>query len=133
MSGEQQYNASLSEQVLFILLSLATDRKHGYAIMKDVEDLSAGKMVLSSSTLYGALGRMQQRGLIVRVEEDEEDDADYPGMPRKYYQLSDLGKVMANPMIGAIILKPFETKIIRKVPRDTSTIRERKIKMGRSM
>jgi DNA-binding PadR family transcriptional regulator len=80
----------LSEQVLFILLSLAPDRKHGYAIMKDVEDLSEGRMVLSSSTLYGALGRMQQRGLIVRVEEDE--DGDHPGMPRKYYQLSDLGR-----------------------------------------
>jgi DNA-binding PadR family transcriptional regulator len=90
MSDSQDYNTPISEQVLFILLSLAPNRKHGYAIMKDVEDLSVGKMVLSSSTLYGALGRMQRHGLIMRVEEDDHEE--HPGMPRKYYQLSDLGR-----------------------------------------
>jgi DNA-binding PadR family transcriptional regulator len=51
-------NAPLSEPVLLILLSLAEQPCHGYAILKDVEEMSDGRVVLSTGTLYGALRRM---------------------------------------------------------------------------
>ena len=49
---------SPSESTLLILLSLAEEPRHGYSILKDVEYLSEGRVVLSTGTLYGALKRM---------------------------------------------------------------------------
>ena len=82
--------SQLSEQAFFILLSLSSGRKHGYAILKDVEVFSAGQLVLSTSTLYGALGRMQDQGLIVRILV-ETDGKPRPGLPRKFYELTKSG------------------------------------------
>ena len=48
----------LTETSFFILLSLATAPKHGYGIIKEVETLSAGRVVLAAGTLYSALRRM---------------------------------------------------------------------------
>jgi DNA-binding PadR family transcriptional regulator len=78
----------LSEVSFFILLSLAPDAKHGYAIWKEVESLSNGSLKLSTSTLYDALERLLQQGLIERVEESEQSS----GRPRKRYRLNELGK-----------------------------------------
>jgi len=61
----------LSEPVLLILLSLAEQPRHGYAILKDVEQISAGRVVLSTGTLYGALGRLLEDGWIERFTERE--------------------------------------------------------------
>jgi DNA-binding PadR family transcriptional regulator len=83
----------LTEATFYILLSLSTGRKHGYAILKDVSVLSNATLKLSTSTLYGALGRMQDQGLIERVENGS-DSASGPGLPRKAYQLTDLGRRM---------------------------------------
>ena len=58
----------LSEATFYILLSLTSGPKHGYAILKDVSTLSGAAIELSTSTLYGALGRMQEQSLIERVE-----------------------------------------------------------------
>ena len=57
----------ISEPVFFILLSLAAEHKHGYAILKDVERLSQASILLSTSTLYGALGRLEEQGYVERV------------------------------------------------------------------
>jgi len=76
-----------------ILLSLAGDRKHGYAILKDVEALSRGAVQLSTSTLYGALGRLEEQEMIVRIAEDS-DAHSGPGLPRKFYQLTARGRRM---------------------------------------
>jgi DNA-binding PadR family transcriptional regulator len=48
--------------VLLVLTSLAEGPKHGYAITKDVEELSGAR--LGPGTLYGALSRLEDRGLI---------------------------------------------------------------------
>lgn len=81
----------LTEATFYILLSLSAGRKHGYAILKDVSALSAATLELSTSTLYGALGRMQEQGLIERVANASET-ANGPGLPRKAYQLTELGR-----------------------------------------
>jgi DNA-binding PadR family transcriptional regulator len=79
----------LSEVSFYILLSLAPAAKHGYAIWKEVEGLSSGAMKLSTSTLYDALERLLQGGLIERVEGEGEQSS---GRPRKKYRLNELGK-----------------------------------------
>jgi DNA-binding PadR family transcriptional regulator len=79
----------LREPTFFILLSLAPEKKHGYAILKDVETLSDGKIRLSTGTLYDALSRLLDQGLIKRVANDENGG---PGRPRKAYVLTDAGR-----------------------------------------
>src|SRR5258708_23280260 len=61
---------ALSEPVLLVLLSLAEQPRHGYSILKDIESMSGGRVLLSTGTLYGALQRLLDRGWIERVEED---------------------------------------------------------------
>ena len=61
---------ALSEPVLLVLLSLAEQPRHGYSILKDVESMSAGRVLLSTGTLYGALQRLLGDGWIERVQED---------------------------------------------------------------
>jgi DNA-binding PadR family transcriptional regulator len=59
----------LTEPVLLILLGLADNPRHGYALMKDIEALSHGRVRLSTGTLYGALRRLLQDGWIARFEQ----------------------------------------------------------------
>jgi len=61
----------LTEPVLLILLSLAGQPRHGYAILKDVAEMSDGRVALSTGTLYGALRRLLDEGWIERFEEDD--------------------------------------------------------------
>jgi DNA-binding PadR family transcriptional regulator len=55
-----------AEPSLYILVSLSEGPKHGYAIMTDVEAISGSPM--GPGTLYGALARLEQRGLIEPLE-----------------------------------------------------------------
>jgi len=80
----------LTEPTFYILLSLAPGRKHGYAILKDVKDLSRTRVNLSTSTLYTAVGRLLDQELIERLD-DENSEAN-PGLPRKSYELTELGR-----------------------------------------
>ncbi len=61
----------LTETVLLILLSLVEQPRHGYSILKDVETMSDGRVLLSTGTLYGALRRLLEQGWIERFEEDD--------------------------------------------------------------
>ena len=64
-------NAPISEPVLLILLSLAERPRHGYAILQDTQEISDGRVRLSTGTLYGALGRLLEDGWIERFESDD--------------------------------------------------------------
>lgn len=64
-------NLPLTEPVLLILLSLAGQPRHGYSILKDVERMSDGRVLLSTGTLYGALRRLLDDDWIERFEEEE--------------------------------------------------------------
>lgn len=61
----------LTEPVLLILLSLAEEPRHGYSILKDVEQMSDGRVCLSTGTLYGALRRLLEEDWIQRVEQKD--------------------------------------------------------------
>jgi DNA-binding PadR family transcriptional regulator len=77
----------LSEQVVLVLLSLAEQPRHGYSIMKDVEQMSGGRVVLSTGTLYGALQRLLERGWIERLKEEDDSARD-----RRVYRLTTRGR-----------------------------------------
>ena len=69
-----------AEPSLFILVSLSGGPKHGYAIMTDVEEISGSPM--GPGTLYGALARLERRGLIEALEPEDR---------RRPYRLTALG------------------------------------------
>ena len=91
---EPQSALPLTEAAFFILLSLAPQPKHGYAIMKEVEQLSHGRVTLSTGTLYGAIKRLLEQEWIEPVDEEElpDIDPDEPKRGRKAYQLTDWGR-----------------------------------------
>src|SRR5881409_2360466 len=64
-------NKPVSEPVLFILMSLAETPRHGYALIKDIESMSAGRVRLSTGTLFGALRRLLENGWIQRFQQEE--------------------------------------------------------------
>ena len=84
-----QTTLPLTEATFFILLSIASEPKHGYAIMQDVAELSDGRVNLSTGTLYGALKRLLREGWIERTKELVYN---HDGRERKAYRLSDLGR-----------------------------------------
>ena len=77
---------ALSEPVVLILLSLAEQPRHGYSILKDIESMSGGRVLLSTGTLYGALQRLLDHGWIGRVEEDNTP------RDRRTYKLTSRGR-----------------------------------------
>lgn len=76
----------MTEQALFILASLLGGERHGYAIARDVRDLSDGRVDLSAGTLYGALNRLTADGMITLDRDDVVD-----GRRRRYYRLTPAG------------------------------------------
>ena len=70
-----------SDPALFILTSLADGEKHGYAMMEDIERTCGTK--LGPGTLYGALARLEKRGLVKPLVSD--------GRRRRPYRLTATG------------------------------------------
>ena len=80
----------LTPAVLHILLALSTSERHGYGIMKQVEEESQGKVNMGPGTLYGSLGRMIEAGLI--AESDRKVDPEMDDERRVYYRMTGLGR-----------------------------------------
>ncbi len=98
MPENSEIHRPLTETTFYILLSIAEDRKHGYAILKDVQALSQDRVILSTGTLYGALSRLLEQGLIERVEVEKPEEV---GRPRKFYTLTQSG----NKVLEAEIMR----------------------------
>ena len=86
----------LREPTFYILLSLSPGPKHGYAILKDVETLSEGRLRLSTGTLYGAIKRLLDRNWIKRTNDTEPNHAE---RERKDYTLTEHGRRALNAEI----------------------------------
>jgi len=76
-----------------ILMALADDDRHGYAIMQDVAERTGGALKLSAGTLYRSIQRMLEQGLIVepRRRPSPADDDER----RRYYRITLLGAAVA--------------------------------------
>jgi DNA-binding PadR family transcriptional regulator len=91
MSGAMGELGRFAEPSLYILASLGDGPKHGYAIMLDVESLSG--VPLGPGTLYGALARLERRGLIEALE---------PVDRRRPYRLTALGATTLRAQLDAL-------------------------------
>jgi DNA-binding PadR family transcriptional regulator len=72
-----------------ILLALADNDRHGYAIIQEVAARTRGEMMLSAGTLYRAIHRMLEQGLVseTRDRPDPEEDDER----RRYYRITKFG------------------------------------------
>lgn len=92
-AGDASTSASMTPAVFHIMLALADGDAHGYAIMRDVEQLSGGTMRLGPGTLYRSVQRMLVDGLIeerdIALDNEVDDDR------RRYYRLTARGLLVA--------------------------------------
>jgi DNA-binding PadR family transcriptional regulator len=77
----------LTSAAFHVLLALADGPKHGYLILKDVEERTSGEVRLSTGTLYGLIKRFLDDELIVELPADTER--------RRPYRLTPLGRDVA--------------------------------------
>lgn len=89
----------LSVPVYQILLSLADEDRHGYAIIQDIRDRTGGEVDLTASTLYGALSRMLEGATIQELPVGPSGDGD---RRRRTYRLTDLGREVARAEAGRL-------------------------------
>jgi DNA-binding PadR family transcriptional regulator len=80
-----------SDPALLILASLAGSEKHGYAMMEDIEAMTG--VHLGPGTLYGALSRLEQSGLILALPADER---------RRPYRLTAQGTAFLRQYLGSL-------------------------------
>ncbi|HEX3144435.1 MAG TPA: PadR family transcriptional regulator [Pyrinomonadaceae bacterium] len=80
----------LRPSVFHILLALSDGDLHGYGIMQEVAEHTAGQIRLGPGTLYGAIKRLLTDKLIVEV--DERPDPELDDERRRYYRLTDFGQ-----------------------------------------
>ena len=76
-----------------ILMAVADEDRHGYAIIQDIASRTSGELQMSAGTLYRSIQRMQEQGLIVETRErpaPEEDDE-----RRRYYRITPFGLAVA--------------------------------------
>ncbi len=76
-----------------ILMALADEDRHGYAIIQDIASRTDGDLQMSAGTLYRSIQRMQEQGLIVETHErpaPENDDE-----RRRYYRITPFGLAVA--------------------------------------
>src|SRR3954469_4824779 len=77
----------IREPTYFLLAGLLDGPRHGYAIAQLARELSGGRVGLSAGTLYGALERLSDQGLITAVE-----DLRVGGRRRRVYELTERGR-----------------------------------------
>ena len=80
----------LTPAAFHVLLTLADGPKHGYLILKDVEERTGGEVVLSTGTLYGLIKRFLDDELILEVRPTAGDDE-----RRRTYKLTTVGREVA--------------------------------------
>lgn len=106
----------LTPAVFHILVSLADGDAHGYAIMLEVAERSEGSVRLGAGTLYGAISRLLDDGLI--EESEERPDPEMDDTRRRYYRLTHFGgRVLAaeTKRLSDLVRAARATKVVRKM------------------
>jgi DNA-binding PadR family transcriptional regulator len=82
----------LTPAIAHILLALADQDRHGYAIMQEVERITDGAVRMGPGTLYGSVKRMIASGLL--EEADQRPDPEADDERRRYYRATVLGRAV---------------------------------------
>lgn len=80
----------LTPVIYHTLLALSAGPKHGYAISREVADLTGGRISMGPGTLYGTLQRLSDHGWIARTD-DVDPDGPHADR-RRYYELTNQGR-----------------------------------------
>ena len=94
MPDQPEQLLPLTPAVFHILLALADQERHGYAIMREVLAQTDGQIRLGPGTLYGTIKRMLAAHLIEEAEERPDPALD--DERRRYYRLTDFGRRVAH-------------------------------------
>jgi DNA-binding PadR family transcriptional regulator len=124
------------EPTFLVLVALASDRLHGYGIIREVERLSNGKTVLRAGTLYATLDRLSSQGLIEGAGEEIVD-----GRLRRYYRLSDRGSAIleseskqrvavSKEALRRLRVARASSRVLRAVTDDDSGVSPRSAALG---
>jgi DNA-binding PadR family transcriptional regulator len=98
-SDDVQALLPLPTAFFHILVALADRDRHGYSIMQDVSARTDGKVRLSAGTLYSAVRRMLEQGLIEELR--DRPDPSSNDERRRYYRLTRLGRRVPSPKRAA--------------------------------
>ncbi|WP_228480930.1 PadR family transcriptional regulator [Microbacterium luteum] len=105
----------VSKEVSFwILVALSGGRKHGYAVLRDAELLSAAQgdaVVLKVPTLYAALERLARLGLVVAAGEEVVD-----GRARRYFEVSAAGMEGLQAEVGRLEARARAARTVMATP-----------------
>ncbi|MBZ5578144.1 MAG: PadR family transcriptional regulator [Acidobacteriia bacterium] len=83
----------LPSATFHILMAVAHEDRHGYAIMQDVAARTGGELKLSAGTLYRSIQRMLEQGLL--LETSDRPDPELDDERRRYYRITPLGEAVA--------------------------------------
>ena len=103
----------LTPAAFHILLSLAGGERHGYGIMQEVAANTTGQMRLGPGTLYRSIKQLLEAGLIAEV--GERMDPTLSDERRRYYQLTDLGRRVAQAeavRLARLVAQARERKLL---------------------
>lgn len=105
----------LPQAVFQILVALADQDRHGYAIMQDVAVRTDGALKLSPGTLYGSIKRMLEEGFIVEVNArpgpDEDDER------RRYYRITQVGRDIAQAEANRLTVLLRQARAVGLAPK----------------
>ncbi len=110
--------SSLREPSFWVLTALAAGRNHGYALLEETRVLSSGRVDLKVPTLYAALDRLREQGLVA-LDGDEIKD----GRLRRYFRLTDAGATRLSDEIERFEANARAAKARLRL-RSSTTIRE---------
>ena len=91
IDAEIEAQLPLAPAFLHILIALGEGERHGYSIMQDVAERTAGRVRMSPGTLYGSIKRMLEEGLI----EELTTGAAGADERRRYYRITKFGTRVA--------------------------------------
>ena len=83
----------LQTATFHILIALAREDRHGYAVIQDIEERTGGELRLSAGTLYRSIQRMLDQGLI--RETRDRPAPEFDDERRRYYRITPFGEAVA--------------------------------------
>ena len=118
VSAEPTSFLPLSNLMFHVLVALADQDRHGYAIIRDIEERTADGLSVRSGALYTVIQRLLESGLIANASVPAEETGG--GARRKYYRITPLGREVAS-LEGARLAAMVDSARSRDLLRDRKT------------
>jgi DNA-binding PadR family transcriptional regulator len=100
----------LNTDTLMILLAVANEARHGYGIIRDVEERSEGSILLQTGALYRNLKRLRLDGLVAEVQAPPTDATD--DARRRYYTITKLGTTVLDAEVQRMAMLVRAAKVV---------------------